>query len=300
MKPSQQKNQNDVLESTETNTATPSQGVEKENQKVFSAQFMHELSGEYTEMYKVLSPSGKIMYWGRDNYPRAPKHWNSICDAPDGYCEKDYMINSEVKINICDEKGSVLFETYNGDPQYIPTFEDQVKEVMSALPNVTEVLTQSRKDYLQPFYDAIILQGNMDRFNFFDFHSERTDRKKLFSFTWMGRTYDLCIETHNHNLCNAHWKEVVILDRKNECCQKHIGYIIPPFPGESLELLPEHITLQMIARTEIIGCGAACCAKRIIAAGQARQFNDFRKNGEYANRSLKDLRRTLLDFNEKL
>lgn len=64
----------------------------------------------------------------------------------------------------------------------------------------------------------------------------------------------------------------------------------------SIQLLPECVTLQMIADGILESEEAVNVAKHIIAEGMEKQFNSFRDKDEYANETLTDLFDTVVNF----
>lgn len=64
----------------------------------------------------------------------------------------------------------------------------------------------------------------------------------------------------------------------------------------SIQLLPEYVTLQMIADGILESEEAVNVAKHIIAEGMEKQFNSFRAKDEYANETLTDLFDTVVNF----
>ena len=63
----------------------------------------------YVELWKIV---GKDQYIGRFTYGQ--KQWVYVCD-PLGYCEIDGVISNDITVIVCDQEGTELFRTNNGD-----------------------------------------------------------------------------------------------------------------------------------------------------------------------------------------
>lgn len=168
----------------------------------------HTRKGECQEIWEVQPEKGKkARYMSRDTYGEHEWYW--VCDAPYGYCERDYPLHEDIELVVCDRQWQPLFCDGNDRerfPDSFPTLEEKCIEewgkIHAGYPNVSKlgfgewILAQS----LRKLYNA-------DEMNWI--HSRYTVVKEevLSRFTYLGKEKAIIRQTVRHTLCEAEWHE---------------------------------------------------------------------------------------------
>ena len=67
--------------------------------KEFKVRLHHADPGYCLEVWEMLRDGKNNVYIGRDDF--GAHLWYTLRDAPDGFCERDYIINRSVEFIIC-------------------------------------------------------------------------------------------------------------------------------------------------------------------------------------------------------
>ena len=168
----------------------------------------HVRKGECQEIWEVQPEKGKRpRHLSRDTY--GEHEWYRVCDAPYGYCERDYPLHEDIELVVCDRQWQPLFRDGNDRerfPKPFPTLEEKCIEewnkIHAGYPHVSKrgfgewILAQS----LRKLYNA-------DEMNWV--HSRYTVVKEeiLSRFTYLGEEKAIIRQTVKHTLCEAEWHE---------------------------------------------------------------------------------------------
>ncbi|MCE8735725.1 hypothetical protein K0F71_23185, partial [Bacteroides thetaiotaomicron] len=93
----------------------------KQENKGIRVRLNHIRHGECMEVWQLQTPEGKPKrYVCRDTYGENCWYW--LCDAPSGCCERDYAINNDIAITVCDQSWREITRDSNNRRRYAKSF----------------------------------------------------------------------------------------------------------------------------------------------------------------------------------
>ena len=160
------------------------------------------------EVWQLQTPKGEPgRYVCRDTYGENCWYW--LCDAPSGYCERDYAINNHIAITVCDQSWREITRDGNDRRRYpksFATLEDTCTEewrkIAGNYPGVTR--NGFREWILKQSFRPL---NGTEEANWQYCRHETVARETLAHFTWIGEKYAICRVTRKHTECDARWYE---------------------------------------------------------------------------------------------
>ncbi|MCO7112338.1 DUF4313 domain-containing protein [Bacteroides uniformis] len=180
----------------------------KQENKGIGVRLNHIRHGECMEVWQLQTPEGKPKrYVCRDTYGENCWYW--LCDAPSGCCERDYAINNDIAITVCDQSWREITRDSNNRRRYAKsfatledTYTEEWRKIAGNYPGVTRngfkewILKQSFRP----------LNGTEEA-NWQYCRHETVASETLAHFTWIGEKYAICRVTQKHTECDARWYE---------------------------------------------------------------------------------------------
>ena len=180
----------------------------KQENKGIRVRLNHIRHGECMEVWQLQTPEGKPKrYVCRDTYGENCWYW--LCDAPSGCCERDYAINNDIAITVCDQSWREITRDSNNRRRYAKSFatlEDTCTEEWRKIAgNYPGVTRNGFKEWIlkQSFRP---LNGTEEA-NWQYCRHETVASETLAHFKWIGEKYAICRVTRKHTECDARWYE---------------------------------------------------------------------------------------------
>ena len=181
--------------------------VTQEN-KGIRVRLSHIRHGECMEVWQLQTPKGEPgRYVCRDTHGENCWYW--LCDAPSGYCERDYAINNHIAITVCDQSWREITRDGNDRRRYpksFATLEDTCTEewrkIAGNYPGVTR--NGFREWILKQSFRPL---NGTEEANWQYCRHETVASETLAHFTWIGEKYAICRVTRKHTECDARWYE---------------------------------------------------------------------------------------------
>lgn len=180
-----------------------------EEKKEYKIRFHHAEDDDYLEVWEVQTKTGKPSIWlGRDT-GFIKQNWCYLCDAPDGYNERDRDLEPSITLIICDKDWNEQFRGGNDAelyPDNFPTLEEKSQaEGLTLRSKYPGIIKEGLTEWLEPKMPADI--SDLDRLNWRHHRSEVVNIEMLHTFTWIGEKCAMFKVTRKHTMCEAAWYE---------------------------------------------------------------------------------------------
>lgn len=180
----------------------------REENKGIRVRLHHIDHGECMEVWQVETPEGRAKrYVCRDTYGEHCWYW--LCDAPNGYCERDYAVDERIVITVCDWSWREITRDGNNRRRYAKSFatlEETCNEMWRRIAGHHPGAT--RKGFREWILKQSLLPlSQTDEANWLYCWHETVASETLLRFTWIGEEYAIYRVTQKHTGCDARWYE---------------------------------------------------------------------------------------------
>lgn len=181
---------------------------EKLKKQEIRVRLHHINHGECMEVWQEQTPQGQPKrYVCRDTY--SDNCWYRLCDAPNGYCERDYALGEHIVITVCDQSWREITRDSNNRRRYAKSFatlEDTYNEVWGKIAgNYPGATRKGFKEWI--LKQSFLPLNETDEANWQYCWHETVASEILARFTWVGEEYAIYRVTQQHTKCDAQWYE---------------------------------------------------------------------------------------------
>lgn len=175
--------------------------------KEFKVRLHHADPGYCLEVWEMLRNGKNNVYIGRDDF--GAHLWYTLRDAPDGFCERDYIINRSVEFIICTADWTPIGRDGNDRERFAepyPTWaeacEKAWKRIRKEYPHVT---LEGFDEWIESFAPQIM--EAYEKRNWRNIYKKTVDRKILCRFNYLGEEMVITRLSRKHTKCKARWYE---------------------------------------------------------------------------------------------
>ena len=210
--------------------------------KVLKVKLHHIDKGQCMEVWSVKpKKGGPRRYVGRST--SGEHEWSWLCDAPYGYCERDFECSPGIMFIICDKYGHAILRDGNDRTKFPDSFPTLEESCYTAWNDVEKNWYVTRTGFGEWILKQAFIppRTGADEQNWKDCYQETVKVEILSRFKFLNRKKAIYKLTIQHIKCDALWYEYFAGDfpyNKNVCFDKFFAYEYhEKHIGEMLELL---------------------------------------------------------------
>lgn len=210
--------------------------------KVLKVKLHHIDRGQCMEVWSVKpKKGGPRRYVARNT--SGNHEWSWLCDAPYGYCERDFECSPGIMFIICDKYGHAILRDGNDRtkfPNSFPTLEECCDTAWKDIEKNQYITRIGFGEWILK-QATVPLRTGADEQNWKDCFQEIDKVEVLSRFKFLKRRKAIYKLTKRHTECGATWYEYYVGNfpyNENECFDKFFAYEFhEKHIGEILELL---------------------------------------------------------------
>lgn len=175
--------------------------------KEFKVRLHHTDPGRCLEVWEMQREGKKNIYVGREDC--GAHLWQTLRDAPDGFCECDYVISRSVEFIICKGDWTPVGRDGNDRERFAEPYPTLDEACQKAWERIRKEYPHVTRDGFGEWIESFApreMEAN-EKWEWRDACKETTGREELCRFDYIGDEMVVFRLSRKHTKCEARWKE---------------------------------------------------------------------------------------------